>query len=280
MSDQTRFVSAGLAKRLAKPRPFRALYSGNIRAVVERGFKVIVAQNWVILASGFFEPVFYLLAMGMGVGSLIGEVPGPGGVQIPYGAYIAPALLATSAMNGAIYDTTWNLFWKLKFARLYETMLQASLGPLDVAMGELLLALFRGLIYAIGFMIIVAALGYITAWSSLLMVPCAMLIALGFAAIGMSVTSYLSHFQQMDLVSFVMLPMFLFSATLFPITIYPAAIQWLVMAMPLWHGVELMRHLAIGYLDSATWIHLGYFVVMSVVGISFATRRLRNLFLR
>lgn len=274
------FVSTKVAERLSRPRLFPAMYSGNIRAVLERGFKVIVKQNWVILASGFFEPVFYLLAIGVGVGSLIGEVAGPNGTPISYGAYIAPALLATSAMNGAIYDTTWNLFWKLKFARLYETMLQASLGPFDVAVGELLLALFRGLVYAIGFMIVVAAMGYLASPAALLMIPCALLIALGFGAVGMTITSYMKHIQQMELVAFILLPMFLFSATLFPITVYPEPIQWLVMALPLWHGVELMRHLAVGYADSATWIHLAYFVTMSLFGIWAATRRMRDLFLK
>lgn len=256
------------------------LYAGNTKAVLERGFIAIRRQNWVIIVSGFFEPVFYLLAMGLGLGTLIGTVTGPGGEPISYAAFIAPALLATSAMNGAIYDSTWNVFFKLRFAKLYQTMLQAPLGPLDVALGEIALALFRGLLYASGFWIVMLALGLVTSPWSLLMIPCALLIALGFAAVGMCLTSFMTSFQQMDLINFILLPMFLFSATLYPITVYPQAIQWVIEALPLWHGVELMRHLAVGHWDALTGVHIGYFVVMSVIGLALTTLRLRKLFLR
>ncbi|QFG70111.1 ABC transporter permease [Ornithinimicrobium pratense] len=262
------------------PAGLASLSSGNVRAVLERGFTVIRNQNWMILVSGFFEPVFYLLAMGVGMGMLVGQVEGPGGAPITYAAYIAPALLATSAMNGAIYDSTWNVFFKLRFAKLYQAMLQTSLGPLDVALGEIFMALFRGFIYALGFLGVLAAMGLVTSWWALAMVPVAVLIAFGFAALGMAVTSYLTSFQQMDLINFLMLPMFLFSATLYPITVYPEAVQWLVMAMPLWHGVELMRQLSVGHLTGATLVHVGYFLGMTVVGLWLTTVRLRALFLR
>ncbi|MFT4225819.1 ABC transporter permease [Micropruina sp.] len=261
-------------------RTLSGLYAGNVRAVLERGFKVIGNQNWTIVVSGFFEPVFYLLAMGYGLGGLVGTVTGPGGAEMSYVAFIAPALLATSAMNGAIYDSTWNVFFKMRFGRIYEAMLSTSLGPLDVAAGEIAMALFRGLLYACGFLGVMGVLGIATSWWALAMVPVAVLIALGFAAVGMAVTSWFTTFQQMDLINIVLLPMFLFSATLFPIGVYPQAVQWFIQALPLWHGVELMRQLSIGAFTDATWVHLGYFVVMSVAGVAFCTLRLRALFLR
>ena len=256
------------------------LYSGNVRAVLERGFKVIGTQNWGILLSGFFEPVFYLLAMGYGLGGLVGQVNGPGGTPMSYVAFIAPALLATSAMNGAIYDSTWNVYFKMRFGRINEAMLSTSLGPLDVAAGEIAMALFRGLLYACAFLGVMAVLGITTSWWALAMIPVALLIALGFAAVGMAVTSWFTSFQQMELINIVLLPMFMFSSTLFPIDVYPQPIQWFIQALPLWHGVELMRQLSIGSFGAMTAVHLAYFGLMSVVGVAFCTVRLRALFLR
>ncbi len=217
--------------------------------------------------------------MGIGLGALIGTVATTTGQEVPYAAYIAPALLAVSAMNGAIYDSTWNVFFKMQYARTYQGMLATSLGPLDVALGEIALALLRGLMYAIGFMIVMQALGLNLAWTALLALPTVLLIAFGFASIGMAITSYMKTFQQMDWISFVMLPMFLFSATFYPITVYPEPIQWIVQALPLWHGIELVRGLTTGALSVAMFGHVLYYVVMIAIGLIFTTKRLKALFL-
>ncbi|MDR0783853.1 MAG: ABC transporter permease [Propionibacteriaceae bacterium] len=249
-------------------------------AVIERSFRAWKSGNWIIVMTGFAEPLLYLTALGLGMGALVGEVPGPNGVMMSYAAFIAPAMMTTSAMNGAIYDSTWNVFFKMNFAKLYETMLATSLAPFDVAIGEIAMALFRGLIYALGFGGVIAAMGLTSSWWALAMVPVAVLIALGFAAFGMAITSYFTRFQQMELLSLVILPMFLFSATLVPLEVFPTVAQWFIVALPLWHGVELMRQLSLGVFTSYAWIHLSYFVVLSVAGIIFTTRRLRSLFLR
>lgn len=257
-----------------------SLYARNIRAVFARGLKATWGSNWSIMISGFVEPVLYLVAMGIGLGSLIGTVAGPGGEEIGYANYIAPALLAVSAMNGAVYDSTMNVFFKLNFAKLYEGMLATSLGPLDVALGEILLALLRGAMYATGFTAVMAAMGLVTSPWALLMIPAAVVVAFGFASFGMAVTSYMKTFQQLDWVSFIMLPMFLFSATFYPLSVYPEGIQWVIQALPLWHGVEMMRQLSVGLLSWSTAGHLLYFVVMIGLGLVVTTRRLRALFLK
>lgn len=257
----------------------RALWAGNPLAVVQRGLVAARSSSWVVILSGFFEPVFYLASMGIGLGSLIGEVQTSQGGQVPYAAFIAPALLTVSAMNGAIYDSTWNVFFKLNYAKLYEGMLATSLGPLDVALGEILYALLRGLLYATGFMVIMQVLGLNLAPTAVLALPAVLLVAFGFASLGMAVTSYMKTFQHMDWISFVMLPMFLFSATLYPIDIYPQWIQGVIMALPLWHGVELVRGLTTGMLSAGMLWHVLYYVVMIAFGLVFTTRRLRALFL-
>ena len=257
----------------------RSLYSGNARSVVGRGLLATRSTNWMIVLTGVFEPVFYLLALGIGLGTYIQDVTDPQGNPVTYAAYIAPALLAVSAMNGAVYDSTWNVFFKMHFGKLYQGMLATSLGPLDVALGEISLALLRGGAYGTVFLLVMTALGLNLSWTALLALPAILLIAFGFASLGMGITSYLKTFQQMDWVQFVMLPMFLFSGTFYPISVYPEPIQWLVQALPLWHGVELVRGLTLGALDWGMLVHVGYFVVMIIVGMTFTTRRLRSLFL-
>ena len=147
-------MSAATVEATARRGGVRALWAGNPGAVVQRGFLAARSSSWAVVLSGFFEPVFYLASMGLGLGKLIGDVETSQGVPVSYAAFIAPALLAVSAMNGAIYDSTWNVFFKLNYGKLYEGMLATSLGPLDVALGEILYALLRGLLYATGFMIV------------------------------------------------------------------------------------------------------------------------------
>jgi hypothetical protein len=124
--------------------PLSRLFAGRPHTVVLRSLFALKTSAWYIVISGFFEPVFYLFAFGLGVGQLVGPVTGPAGQAVAYAAFIAPALLATSAMNGAIYDATWNVFFKMRFAKIYEGMVATSLGTLDIALGEIMYALLRG----------------------------------------------------------------------------------------------------------------------------------------
>ena len=96
--------------------------------LVERNL-MVYRRIWLLIVSGFFEPVFYLFSLGVGIGALVGTVAGPDGQPIDYTAFVAPALLASSAMNGAIYDSTMNVFFKLKYAKTYDAMLATPLEP-------------------------------------------------------------------------------------------------------------------------------------------------------
>lgn len=258
----------------------QSIYSGRSLTLIERGFKAFKSSNWMVVLSGFVEPVFYLLAFGFGIGQLIGDLEDGSGNVVSYAAFIAPALLATSAMNGAVYDSTWNVFFKMHFGKIYQVMLSSSMGPLDVALGEIFWALLRGVAYSVGFMAIVFPIGLVTNAWGLLAIPAATLIAFGFASLGMAITSYLKSFQQMNWVTFFMLPMFLFSGTFFPVSVYPEWIQTIVQALPLWQGVELVRSLMLGNISMSLWSHVLYFLVMIVLGLWFTTVRLKALFMR
>ena len=256
------------------------VYSGRPGVVLERGYYALKSSTWMVVASGFVEPVFYLLAFGYGIGQFIDGSTDGAGNPITYAQFIAPALLATSAMNGAIYDSTWNVFFKMHFGKVYNGMLSTSMGTLDVALGEIGWALLRGLAYAIGFMAVVSGMGLIPSIWGLLAIPAAVLVAFGFASVGMGVTSYLKNHQQMQWIQFVMLPMFLFSGTFYPLSIYPEVVQWFIQALPLWQAIELIRGLTLGVLNWAMLGHALYFVAMIIGGLYFTTRRLTALFLR
>jgi lipooligosaccharide transport system permease protein len=273
--DSAIAIAARRSKKLGS-----SVYAGRSNSVIERAFLSLKSSTWFIVASGFVEPVFYLLAFGYGIGNLIGVVTSPDGTEVPYAAFIAPALLATSAMNGAIFDSTWNVFFKMHHAKLYQGMLSTSLGPLDVALGEIGWALLRGLAYALGFFAIVWPLGLVLSPWGILAIPAAVLIAFGFASLGMGITSYLKNFQQLNWINFVMLPMFMFSGTFYPLSVYPENIQLVIQALPLWHAIELIRGLTLGALNPSMLVHVGYFAAMAALGLLFTTIRLRALFMK
>ena len=254
-------------------------YAGRSRALLLRS-ATATRRTWLAFVSGFFEPLFYLVAMGQGLGSLVGELPGPDGRPVSYAAFIAPGLLAASAMNGAVFDSTFNVFFKLKYSRLYDAMLATPLGPVDIALGEIGWALIRGGLYATGFLSVMAAFGLLVSPWALLALPAALVVAFAFAAAGMAATSFMRSWQDFDLVTLVVLPMFLFSTTFYPLSVYPRWLQVVVECLPLYHAVELMRGLTTGAVSAGLLGHVAYFAVMIAIGVAVAARRLDALLLR
>ncbi|HEY9417010.1 MAG TPA: ABC transporter permease [Pseudonocardia sp.] len=254
-------------------------YAGRARMLVVRS-AMAYKRAWLAFVSGFFEPVFYLIAMGQGLGSLVGTLPGPDGRPLSYAAFIAPGLLAASAMNGAIYDSTFNVFFKLRYSKLYDSMLATPLGPVDIALGEIGWALLRGGLYSVGFLMVMLGFGLLASPWALLALPVALLVAFAFAAVGMAATSFMRSWQDFDLIQLVIMPMFLFATTFFPLSVYPTAVQILVECLPLFHAVELMRGLTTGVVGPGLLGHAAYFVVMAAVGLVIAARRLNALLLR
>ncbi|MFM1786736.1 MAG: hypothetical protein RL228_686 [Actinomycetota bacterium] len=271
--------AAAIAERRAN-KPGSSIYSGRSRVIVQRGYLAMKSSNWFVIISGFVEPVFYLLSFGYGIGQLIGGVTDGNGQPVTYAAYIAPALLATSAMNGAIYDATWNVFFRMHFGKQYQATLATSMGPLDLALGEMAWALLRGLVYAIGFMLVSLPLGLIISPWALFAIPAALLIAFGFAAVGMAATSYMKSFAQMNWINFFLLPMFLFSGTFYPVSVFPQWIQTVVNALPLAQAVTLVRGLMLGNISFELLFPVLYFVTMVAIGLFFTTKRLTALFMR
>jgi lipooligosaccharide transport system permease protein len=255
------------------------LGSRRARFLVERNIYVY-RHGWIVILSGFFEPLFYLGSIGFGLGALVGAVTGPGGQPISYQLFVAPALLGSAAMNGAIAEGTFNFFFKLRYNKTFDAILATPLSPGDVAVGELVWALIRGGIYAVGFLIVMAVLGLIASPLVVLTVPAALLIGFAFGGVAMAATSFMRTWQDFDLAQLVILPMFLFSGTFYPLDAYPEALRFIVQLTPLYQGVDLLRSLAVGHLDGSLLVHVAYLAIMGVAGLWVVSRRLDKLLLK
>lgn len=244
--------------------------------IVERNVRAY-RRSWVALATGFVEPVLFLLSIGLGVGELVGTLPGPHGQPIAYDQFVAPGMLAAAAMNGAILDTTYNFFVKFKYAHTYDAMLATPLDVDDVARGEAVWSLGRGAIYSAAFLLTMVAFGLTPSWWSVLAVPVAVLVGYAFAGAGLGATTYMRSFVDFDFVTLATVPLFLFSATFFPLDRYPAALETVVRWSPLYQGVALSRAVVLGDIHAGLLWHVLYLAAMGAIGTRVASRRLSRL---
>jgi lipooligosaccharide transport system permease protein len=236
---------------------------------------IVYRSAWLVIVSGLLEPLFYLGSVGVGFGDLVGTVP-YAGHQVGYAEFVAPALLATSAMNGAIVDATFGVFHKLKHMKVYDAILATPVGAIDIAVGEVAWSLARGLIYSTAFLVVAAMFGDLVSWWSLLALPAATLIGLCFAGVGTAATTFMRSWQDFDLVQLAILPLFLFSATFYPLSTYPTAGRWVVELTPLYHGVALLRQLTLGEVEWSALGHIAYLLALGVGGVLIAGRRLER----
>ncbi|GAB2858475.1 ABC transporter permease [Nocardioides pacificus] len=247
------------------------------RLLVLRNY-VVYRQAWKLFLTGFLEPFFYLLSIGVGVGQLIDTFEF-NGEPIPYAEFVAPGMLAASAMNGAMMDSTFNVFFKLKYNKLYDQMLATPLSTSDIARGEIAWGLIRGASYSAMFLVVMAAMGLVDTWWAVLALPAALLLGFAFSAVFMAITTWFTSWQDFDKVTLVQLPLFLFSATFFPITAFDGWLRWVVECTPLYRGVVLCRELTTGAVSSASLVSVVYLVVMGVAGLWVVRRRLDGLLL-
>jgi lipooligosaccharide transport system permease protein len=248
-------------------------------AVVERNF-VVYRRAWLLLASAFFEPLLYLLALGVGVGRLVGDITLPGGTTISYAAFVAPAMLASSSMNGAVIDSTFNVFFKLKYAKVYDSILATPVTPLEIALGEIGWALARGLLYSLAFLVVMVALGLVLSWWALLVPFAALVTGFGFAAAGMASTTYMRTWQDFEWITLATMPMFLLSATFYPLSTYPPGLRGIVRLTPLYQAVDLVRSLTTGAVHPGLLVNVVYLVALGLAGLVVSRRRLAGLLLR
>ena len=249
--------------------------SGRFLRMTERNL-VGYARMWPILLTGLLEPFLYLLSIGIGVGALVGDVS-YAGRQVPYETFVASGMLATAAMNGAVFDTTFNFFIRLKYTKMYDAVLATPLEPNDVALGEVTWALLRGTFYSTCFLVTMALFGLTESWWAVLALPSTVLIGAAFASVGLAASTYMRSFLDFDFVNLAITPMFLFSATFFPLDQYPSAVAAVVRFTPLYQGVALCRAFTTGEVHAGLVLHVVYLLVLAAGGVWVAGGRIDRL---
>ena len=244
--------------------------------LVERNV-LAYARQWPVFAAGLLEPLLYLFSIGIGVGALVGDLPRPGGGEVSYEKFVAPGLLAAAAMNGSVLDATFNFFVKYKYSHTYDAILATPVGIMDVAIGEVMWSQIRGAVYSGVFLLSMVLLDLVESWWALLALPVALLIGLAFAGVGLAATTFMRSFVDFDFVNLAIFPMFLFSATFFPLDRYPAGVATVVRLTPLYQGVVLERSLILGHVTPGLLLNVLYLLVMGVGGLWLASRRLEKL---
>jgi lipooligosaccharide transport system permease protein len=204
-------------------------------AIYRRTYRLNILPN-------FFEPLFFLLAMGLGLGGYLGRM-----IQgVEYMDFIAPGLVATAAMYGTSFEVTFNCFVKMKFGKVYDGVIATPLTTEDVALGELLWGTTRALIYGLAFLVIATAFGVVHSWMALLAPVAVAMIGMMFSVIGLAFTAVIPVIDYFTYYwTLFMTPMFLFSGIFFPVDSMPEWVEVLAWLMPLHHAVNLMRALTL-----------------------------------
>jgi lipooligosaccharide transport system permease protein len=239
---------------------------------------LVYRHTWMVIVSGFFEPLFYLLSLGLGLGGMVPDVNG-----MSYAAFVAPGLLASSCLNGALSDGMFNIFFKLHFQKTYDGILATPMRVPDVAFGEMLWALMRGSLYAATFLVVVLLLGEVhgprilLSPAAMLAVPASVLVAAAFSSMAICLTSFLRRPENFDMVmGLLVMPMFLFSGIFFPVTELPASLQHLLQILPLFHGVELLRACTTSSVTGGTLWHVAYLLGGGALAFGVAMQRLER----
>jgi lipooligosaccharide transport system permease protein len=235
-------------------------------------------RYWIAFVSGFFEPLFYLGAVGFGVGRFVGTIE-YGGAELEYASFLAPGMLAASAFNGALFDGFFSPFFKLNWMKTYDGIIATPVNVSDIAVGEVIWALIRGTIYSTGFILVMLALGLVHSLWAILALPAVMLSGAALSAGAMVMTAKTKEISSLEKVmTLIVMPMFLFSGTFFPVSQYPDWLRPIVQLTPLYHSASLLRALTTGLVTVGQLVDVAYliamFVLCSALTIRFMRRRL------
>ncbi len=233
--------------------------------------------------STFLNPVLFLAAMGLGLGRLVDERSGGSGLDgLTYLAFLAPGLLAATAMQTGAGDSSWPVMAGIKWRRTYEAILATPVGVGALTVGHIAWVGVRLVFVSVAFVLVMAAFGAVGLWSGLAAVPAAVLTGLAFAAPMVAYTAGLKGEQGLSsMFRFGIVPLFLFSGTFFPISQLPDWLEPVAWVTPLWHGVELCRAIALGLTPTPpVWLSVAYLTAWTVGGTWLAVVRMRRRLVR
>ncbi|MDZ4678436.1 MAG: ABC transporter permease [Oligoflexia bacterium] len=209
----------------------------------------------------FTEPLLYIVAFGYGLGFFVGKIDG-----VPYLMFLAPAILCTTAMQGAVFESTYSSFTKLRVQKTYETIMMTPVSVEEVVAGEIFWGASKAFFGVLGVMTVFLVLGMIHHWQAWLALPVLLLLAWCISAMSMVVTSYARDYDSFTyFFSIVVTPMSLLAGTFFPLSQLPKWAQAMAWVLPLTHGVKVSRELFLGRWDHSLWINLLILVIMAIL---------------
>jgi lipooligosaccharide transport system permease protein len=229
------------------------------------------------VGTSLVNPLLYLAALGVGLGTIVDRsANAPAGV--PYLDFIAPGLLAAAAMQTAATESSWPVMGAIKWTRTYYAMTATPLTERDVLIGHQLFVVTRVLTASSAYLLVVALFGAVNSWLGLLAIPVAVVIGTAFSMPMAAYASSVEHDHSFPpIFRFLIVPMFLFSGTFFPVSQMPLVFELLAYVTPIWHGVELCRGLMLGTIDALPALgHLAYLLAWSVGGFLLARRSYRK----
>jgi lipooligosaccharide transport system permease protein len=227
------------------------------------------------------NPIFYLGALGIGLGTLVNKSSStPGGVE--YLAFVAPGVLAATAMQIASTEASWPVLGSIRWTRIYYAMLATPLQIRDIVFGHQAWMLTRVVSSCAVYLAVIAAFGGIHSPLGVLALPACFLVGLAFSAPMAAYAATAENDGAFVVVNrFLIIPMFLFSGTFFPVTQLPKALEWLAYATPLWHGVDLCRSLTLGTVHwPLAFVHVVYLAAWGIAGLVLALHTYRRRLLK
>lgn len=226
------------------------------------------------------EPVLYILAFGFGLGSLVGEVSYQGR-DLSYLRFMVPGVLSVAVMFWSYFENTYSSFVRMYYQQTFDAIVATPLLVEDVIVGEWLWGTTKAVMASTIMLIMISFFGLVSYPTALLVIPVGVLGGLLFAALGLITTSLVPQIDSFNIATFVLIfPMFLFSGTFFPISVYPDWLEAIVEVTPLYRGVHMLRSFSTGEVGPMVLVDIAYLALMGLVGVAITARRLRRLLLK